>query len=298
MHGQVERSGRRAEIVGAAGAIILGAVLIIATFGKVIAPIVFVEQIRNEGLDIIFSANTVALLALAIEMWLGVALLLGDRSRWILYPTAFLVGFFLIMTGRTYWLVLTGQLDNSHDCGCFGVFLQRTATEAFWQDLFILGVPLLMCFQGRRVSVGRGPSWRFWAGALGAAMIVVYAVFAIGMPQAVPVGSVSAPIAGNFQLTEDYRLVIDNEDDPRAQIFQSDVDLQFVVLSSQLTSPLVLDLRNNTVLAVSPEMVRQAGGDRLDLPSTSGAEDLGSFEVGPEGLSFAWRGREIRVKSR
>jgi len=303
MSGQLEHGSKRASIVGAIGAFILGAVLIIATFGKVAEPIVFVEQIRNEGLDFLFSANTVALIALALEIWLGFALLLGDRSRWILYPTTLLVAFFLFITGRTYWLVVTGQIDNTYDCGCFGVFMERTVIEAFWQDLFLLVPPLLMCFAGRKPPTSsHWPSWRFWAGAIGAVIIVGYAVFGVGMPEKEPVvvdqTAEAAVDAGAFRLTEEYILLIGDAEDPTAQIFQSDVTLQFVVLSSQISSPLVLDLRRSQVLGVSPEMIVRKAENTLDLPSTSGAEELGSFEVGATGLSLTLNGQKLQIRSR
>jgi hypothetical protein len=297
MSGTAGDSSGKAQMVGAIGAFILGAILIIATFGKVVAPIIFVEQIRNERLDLFFSANSVALIALAAEMWLGVALLLGDRSRWVLYPTTLLVAFFLVLTGRTYWLVITGQIDNTYDCGCFGVFLQRTATEAFWQDLFLLVPPLLMCFAGRRMSTSRWPSWKFWIGVLSAALVVFYAAFIVGMPGDEPVVIEDSPSKGEFRLTEEYSLVIDNKKDPTAQVFQSDISLQFVVLSSQLSPQLLLDLRKNRVLGISTEMIeRRAEG--LDLLNTSGAEQLGAFEIGPQGLKLIVGAQVIEIRSR
>jgi hypothetical protein len=298
MSGQVGQSSGKASVIGVLGAFILGTVLIIATFGKVVAPIVFVEQIRNEGLDLFFSANIVALIALAVEMWLGVALILGDRSRWILYPTALLVAFFLLLTGRAYWLVLTGQLDNTYDCGCFGVFLQRTATEAFWQDLFLLATPLLMCFVGRKPSSDNWPGWRFWIGFASAFIIVLYAVFVVGMPENEPVPGGVVLEQAEFQRTGDYSLIIEGVEDPGARIFQSDLSLQFLILSSELEVPLLLDLRKNRVLAISPEEIERKGEDDLDLRSTQGVEELGTFEVGSEGLSLALDGREISIRSR
>jgi len=289
---------KRASILGSIGAFILGIVLIIATFGKVLEPIVFIEQIRNEGLDSILSANTVALIALALEMWLGIALLLGDRSRWVLYPTTLLVAFFLIITGRTYWLVVTGQIDNTYDCGCFGVFLERTATEAFWQDLFLLVPPLVLCFLGRNSQTCRWPSWRFWAGVIGGIVIVFYAVAVVGLPSENLASVDEIPAAGGFKLTNEYSLLIGEEEDSAAQIFQSDATLQLVVLSSQLPSPLVLDLRLSQVRGVSTEMIVRGTNDTLDLPSLAGGQDLGHFEVGAEGLSLTLNDRKIQIRSR
>ncbi len=303
MSGQSEYGRGRMPKLGAIGAFILGLVLIVATFGKLVEPIVFVEQIRNEGLDIFFSARTVALIALALEMWLGIALLLGDRSHWILIPATLLVACFLAITGRTYWLVLTGQIDNTYDCGCFGVFLQRTATEAFWQDLFLLVPPLLMCFAGRRSGASQRPSWRFWVGIMGAIVIVFYAQFVAGMPgeELAAVDGVSAEAkanAGAFRLAEEYILLIGDDEDPTAQIFQSDVELRLLILSSELSSPIVLDLRRNQMLSVPREAIIRKSGNTLDLIGGNAAEDLGAFEVGAEGLRLTFDGRLFQIRSR
>lgn len=292
---------RKAAIVGSVGAFILGVVLVIATFGKVAEPIVFVEQIRNEGLDFLFSANTVALIALAVEMWLGIALLLGDRSRWVLYPTALLVVFFLAITGRAYWLVVTGQIDDSYGCGCFGVFLQRTATEAFWQDLFLLVPPLLMCFVGRKSASRVWPSWKFWAGSVSALIIVLYAVIGVGMPAAELADFEDTPAstgAGSFRATEEFTVVVEGAEDPDAQVFQSDTTLRFVVISSQLYAPVMLDVKTSQVLGISPEMIERQSNNTLDVPSTSGTDQLGEFEVGAEGLSLTVRGKVVQMRSR
>jgi hypothetical protein len=301
MNRQRGKKNGTAAAVGSIGAFILGVVLITATFGKVAEPIVFVEQIRNEGLDVFFSANTVALIALAVEMWLGVALLLGDRSRWILVPATVLVAFFLFITGRTYWLVLTGEIDNTYDCGCFGVFLQRTATEAFWQDLFLLVPPLLMCFVGRRSSGSHRPSWRFWIGVVGAVIVVAYVVVGIGLPAEDLVEfeePVSVTADGTFRLTDDYALLIEGKEDPTAQIYQSEETLQFLVLSAELSFPLLLDLRGNEVSRLTDEMIIRRDGNKLDLVDSVSPDVLGSFEVGAEGLTFTWKERMIQIRSR
>jgi hypothetical protein len=290
-------------MVGVIGGIFLGAVLILATFGKMVEPIVFVEQIRSEGLDVFFSANQVALIALALEMGLGMALVLGDRSRWVLVPTALMVAFFLIVTWRTYWLVITGQVDNTYDCGCFGVFLQRTATEAFWQDLFLLVPPLIMCFVGRRqVSNGR-PSWRFWVGSVSAVVVVLYTVIAIGMPHEDLVTNDQSSIVeeaetGAFSLVQQYSFWVDDKLDANAKIYQSEVSTQFIIFSSQFSYSLILDLERSRVLRVSSEALERKAGETLDVQLLSEAEDLGPFEVGLEGLSSTFEGRTIQLRSR
>lgn len=135
--------------VGTIAGALLGLVLLVAAWAKAIDPLAFAEQIRAEKLDFLLSAETVALIALALEVGLGLALLLGLRRLWVMIPATLLVAFFVFLTGRTYWLSLHGQLPESASCGCFGNLVQRSPAAAFWQDLLMLVPPLLMAFLGR-----------------------------------------------------------------------------------------------------------------------------------------------------
>jgi hypothetical protein len=136
-------------LAGRLGAFLLGAVLLVAAWTKVIHPEAFAEQIRNEGLDFLFPAMVVVFIALALEVGLGTALILNLRRAWVLVPSALLVIFFLFLTGRTYWRSLQGIEPESASCGCFGNLVQRTPAEAFWQDLILLVPPLVLACLGR-----------------------------------------------------------------------------------------------------------------------------------------------------
>ena len=141
---------------GTAGAVLLGVVFLVATYSKAWNADgvgAFIDQIRQEELDFLFSATQVALIALALEAGLGMALLLGVRHLIILLPTAALVVFFLFLTGRNYWLVSQG-LREPGSCGCFGSLIERTAAEAFWQDLLLMVPFILLCFWKRPKSRG------------------------------------------------------------------------------------------------------------------------------------------------
>ncbi|MCB1058365.1 MAG: hypothetical protein KDD11_22925 [Acidobacteria bacterium] len=138
-------------VLGLAGGMFLGAVLLVAAWGKILDPAAFARQITLEGLDFLLPAGAVAVLALALEVGLGSALLLGLRRLWVLVPTALLVLFFVGLTGRAYWLTAHGLRDPAESCGCFGNLVQRSPAEAFWQDLLLLVPPLLLAFVA--------PSW-------------------------------------------------------------------------------------------------------------------------------------------
>lgn len=168
--------------VGTIAGALLGVVFLIAVWAKALDPSAFAEQIHAQGLDAVLSAPTVALIALALEAGLGLALVFGVRRPWVLGPTALLVGFFLFLTGRTWWLSLHGQLPEAAGCGCFGNLVQRSPAQAFWQDLLLLVPPLLLAFLGRDRRGRLFPPLRTTAAALGTAGVLVFAWKAPELP--------------------------------------------------------------------------------------------------------------------
>jgi uncharacterized membrane protein YphA (DoxX/SURF4 family) len=138
--------------LGTSAGVFLGLVLLVAAWGKILDPERFVEQIRFEGLDFFGLGWEVALCALFLEVAQGLALVLGLRRGWVLWPTSGLVLFFLFLTGRSYWRFSQGLIDESESCGCFGNLVSRTPAEAFWQDLILLAIPLALAYLGRSAA--------------------------------------------------------------------------------------------------------------------------------------------------
>jgi hypothetical protein len=130
--------------IGHIGAWILALVLLVAVGGKVLNPAAFAQQIVTEGLAGPFPPMLLALLGLGLEAGLAACLLLGIRHRSLLGVTAFLVTFFLLLTGRTYWQFLHGTLPETSSCGCFGYLIERSPAEAFFGDLGLLLLPLVL----------------------------------------------------------------------------------------------------------------------------------------------------------
>ncbi|HSR49526.1 MAG TPA: MauE/DoxX family redox-associated membrane protein [Acidobacteriota bacterium] len=168
--------------LGKLGGVILGAVLLFAAWAKAIHPDLFLESIQHHGLDFLLSAQTVAYIALALEIVLGTLLITGTDRLWVLWPSAALVVFFMYLTGHNYYLDAQGLLEEGADCGCFGSLVQRTPAEAFWQDLLLLVPPLLLAFWGRRLGSSSFPVWRTAAGVVLAAAGLWLAVNAYELP--------------------------------------------------------------------------------------------------------------------
>lgn len=166
--------------LGTIAGVFLGAVLLVAVWAKALDPAAFAEQIRIEALDVLLSAQTIALIALALEAGLGLALVMGVRHLWVLLPASLLVAFFVFLTGRAWWMSAHG-LREAEACGCFGNLVQRTPAEAFWQDLLLLVPALLLAFLGRERSV-RFPAIRVAVIALSTAAVALFAWKAPDLP--------------------------------------------------------------------------------------------------------------------
>ncbi len=140
---------------GRIGTLLLGGVLLVAAWAKTIDPAAFAEQIGNLGLDRPLGAWPMALLVIALEVGLGLALVLDLRRPIVLVPASLLVGLFLALTGWEWWRAAHGMVDPTAGCGCFGNLVERTPKQAFLQDLALLLLPLALAWLGVRRSVSR-----------------------------------------------------------------------------------------------------------------------------------------------
>ena len=293
------------EIVSLIGALILGAVLVYASIGKVLDPVMFVEQIRHEGLEIIFTANTVALIGLALETVLGMALLMGVRTFWVVWPTVGLSAFFIFLTARSYWYVLSGLRDSSYDCGCFGVFMQRTAQEAFWQDITLLGIPLILIFMSSRFKSFEIPPIRTLIALVSGIAICVWAVAFIGMPPTVPVleSEMAAAAAGEegldiFEPSAQYSLLVDGAQAGNSSVFESQASLRMLLMADELGSPVILDIRSSRVLEADPGEVLPREGGIMVMPLEPNLQESGEFSVGNGGLTFSLHEKSFSLISK
>ncbi|HVS00573.1 MAG TPA: MauE/DoxX family redox-associated membrane protein [Thermoanaerobaculia bacterium] len=266
------RGGRpRFWLIGTVAGAFLGLVLLVAVWAKALDPLAFAEQIRTEKLDFLLSAQAVALIALALEAGLGLALLLGLRRTWILVPATLLVAFFLFLTGRTYWLDSQGLLDEkaAASCGCFGNLVQRSPAEAFWQDLLMLVPPLALAFAGRDRRSRRFPPVRtvaVAATALGATL------FAWKAPD-LPLDDLATRLKPDVKVAE----LCVGGDDQTAPVCLDTVapDLaegEHLVVMANLDDPALTD-----AVDAMNEYARQPGKPRLSVLSPSPPEQHHAF---------------------
>jgi len=157
---------------GYLGGALLGAVLLVAAYAKAIDPEAFAQQIRGEGLAPFGPPFGWAIAMIALEVGLGVALLLNLRRRTVLWVATLLVALFVFLTARTYWRATHGGISaaDAASCGCFGNLVERTPAEAFWQDLLMLVPALGLAWVGRPRAKAeaalQAARWRATAGGI------------------------------------------------------------------------------------------------------------------------------------
>ncbi|HEY3132453.1 MAG TPA: MauE/DoxX family redox-associated membrane protein [Acidobacteriota bacterium] len=285
-------------LLGFAGCIILGALLLVAAWSKATGLLSFAEEIHADGLDFFLSAGTVALIALALEAGLGLALLLGIRRLWLLAPVSLLILFFLFLNGRNYWLVAHGLRKETSSCGCFGSLLARTPGQAFWQDILMLLPPLLLALWGRETAARRWPRIRLALAVVSALGVVGYAVKTSDL-RLIEVATQSKPGAAEvFQRNGDYLVVLDGREAPEVEIYYSDQSLTFLIMTPQMPFLVLLRPATSAVETADKEKVTRRDNGRVELQSKAATRSWGQFQVTGDAISFSVDGHQVRLKNK
>ncbi|MDB5226254.1 MAG: DoxX family protein [Bacteroidota bacterium] len=90
-------------------------------------------------------ALIVSALMIILEIYLGLALLLGTWKKVTIWLLILLIAFFTFLTGFS---AKTGKVT---DCGCFGDFLKLAPIQSFYKDLFLSAMILVIFFSKRSI---------------------------------------------------------------------------------------------------------------------------------------------------
>ena len=286
---------RRDRALGKTACIFLGGILLFASYAKLLEPGGFVGQIHLEGLDFWWSPTSVAVVAIFLETCLGILLLLGVTNRVVLAWTALLTLFFLYLTGQNYWLVSQGLRDPETVCGCFGDLVQRTAGEAFWQDLLMLGLPLVVAIR----LLPRSLHFPLYRSMIAVVVSILVALFMARSPSLVAAGDALLFAAEGARetvlLPMPATVFVDDEEDLAAEVFLSEGSASFVLVSSRLPHLVVLDPRQQSFKAVGRESLLAGSGGEWRLAEASHPVAEGNFEMTPDGIRLSVLGRAVRL---
>jgi hypothetical protein len=121
----------------------LGLVFIYSAYTKLLPVIeTFEFTFVDIGIANWYSAPIIARILIALELFLGVLLILNYRLRKFTIPvTALLLLFFII-----YLLVQIAVSGNSGNCGCFGEHLKMTPLQGIFKNLIMIAGALVVYF--------------------------------------------------------------------------------------------------------------------------------------------------------
>ncbi len=126
------------NLIRSFGPVILGLLFVVAGIAKVLDPWSFLGSLSGYGVPG-WMRTPVALLLPAIEVGVGVMLLLRWQVRLAATAAAALMAVFLVAVGYGW---AAGTLD---ECGCFGPMMEREPRDAFLMDLAFMGIALGVC---------------------------------------------------------------------------------------------------------------------------------------------------------
>lgn len=85
-------------------------------------------------------ALAVSIFMIILEIYLGIALVLGSWKKSTVWLLVLLIAFFTILTGFS---AKTGKVT---DCGCFGDFIKLAPIQSFYKDLFLSVLIIIILF--------------------------------------------------------------------------------------------------------------------------------------------------------
>jgi uncharacterized membrane protein YphA (DoxX/SURF4 family) len=127
--------------------ILVGVVFIFSGFVKAVDPLgstyKFTDYFNAFGMEfMVWSALPLAFILSAVELVMGISLLLGYRMKTVSWAVLLFMSFFTVLT---FVLAIFNPVT---DCGCFGDALILTNWQTFWKNI-VLMVFTLLIFTGR-----------------------------------------------------------------------------------------------------------------------------------------------------
>lgn len=158
-------------IVGYAAGFLVGAALLVAAWSKAADPAGFAAQLVRDGMAPAWGGMALAVAVIALEWGLGVALVVGWRTRAVLALGSLLMAAFLGLA--LFELVFPPEDPSS--CGCFGNFVQQDPVQHATTNGVLFALSLL-------AWLGRSTGTRRWKAVASIAATLFGFVFALAAP--------------------------------------------------------------------------------------------------------------------
>lgn len=102
----------------------------------------------------------------------------------------------------------------------------------------------------------------------------------------------------DFQPSGEFEVRLDGKTLENAELFHAERAGAYLVLAPELSSPLLVNARTQTVEQVSFMKVAKRAGGTIDLLADASFQTVGPFAVGAQQLSFNFKGQKIVLASK
>lgn len=111
-------------------------------------------------------ALAVSIFMIILEIYLGIALILGTWKKLTVWLLFLLIFFFTLLTGFS---AKTGKVT---DCGCFGDFIKLEPIQSFYKDIFLTVLIIIILFGQKHIK-------EIFAGVLNKILLAILTIAAI-----------------------------------------------------------------------------------------------------------------------
>lgn len=125
--------------------LLLGAIFIVAAVGKLPQGAEFVDEVTGRGLLPNSWARAYGSILPWLELAVGIALVVGFRSRYASGVSLLMIIGFLVANGTALY-----RSEPNPDCACFGDILVMGTGDALVIDIVIMAMSLLILFHRRQ----------------------------------------------------------------------------------------------------------------------------------------------------
>lgn len=117
---------------------------------------------------------------------------------------------------------------------------------------------------------------------------------------AVPLAAQPAPdpLFQGFEPVGDFALSIAGEEVPGAEIYQSERARAILVITSQLDTPVLVNLRSRRAETVGFMSLAKRGDGSIDVLADAPIQPLATLNMDAEGVSFSYQGKSVALSTR
>lgn len=126
-------------------------------------------------------------------------------------------------------------------------------------------------------------------------------VATLGALAAIPAGAQSTPsdaVLRNFEISGDFILLIDGQEQPKAEIYHSEPARAFLLITSEFPSPILISAATQSIDTVDLMKVAKQPSGVIDLLADAVMQPAGKYKVDGPNIEFTYSGKKLRMSPR